>query len=286
MLKNLFATILLIIFILNSNIVENSEEDILKLEEEKISAAEYVCHNLELFRDYIQADYCEIEIPAYIVSMDKKGFYLDFNKDSGYMVITEDFEILEIVKSIDLLYLKNSDYVYYGVFDGFLYYDKGNYLPYENKPYIKQNTILNEKYSGHNDGDGDIIDTDAYVAGKYSDEYTLYENESIPFNYITQNELSIYFCKKDGIYYGEGNCTLASVYALMNNLKISKYPAFPSDKNMISYSAEKDSFYNKYKGSTDYNIILPKNLPELYIAVREYAVEEFGYETGVLILLI
>lgn len=79
-----------------------------------------------------EASYCELMIPVYVVSTDQKGVYIDFNDDNGYMVIVDNYSVLAFETSGDLKYLKNLEYTYYSIYDGFLYTDEvGKYIPHE-----------------------------------------------------------------------------------------------------------------------------------------------------------
>ena len=67
----------------------------------------------------------------------------------------------------------------------------------------------------------------------------------------------------------------------MNYLKSSgKYTTLPAANSKTNYDATQDPFYSKYSGTSNYKINTPKSLPNLYIAIRQYAIDNYGYETG------
>ena len=95
------------------------------------SVADFIEKNFELFvTEYnnaledgneLKASYCELSIPVYITTLEQAGVYLDFNGDNGYMVIIDNYEVVAFETSGDLDYLKDLDYAYYSIYDGFVY---------------------------------------------------------------------------------------------------------------------------------------------------------------------
>lgn len=237
--------------------------------------------------DTFSASSVEKRIPVSIVTLDKDGVYLDFNDDNGYLVITEDREVVEWRTDGDLEYLKNVEQAYYSLLDGFGYYSGAQFIPYEADYYTYDELdalVLENQYDGQSSpGDGDIWNTSQYVADRYGEGYVIKsgDSRSLSFTYFTQGAMSIYYEKKNGLEYTEGNCTLSSIFALMNNLKTSgKYTSLPAASAKTSYDATKDSFYSKYSGNSNYRIETPKSLPNLYLAIRKYAIDNYGYETS------
>lgn len=238
--------------------------------------------------EVFSASYVEYRIPVYMVSDDVEGIYLDFDGENGYMILSENYDVIVWKATGDLPYLRELQNTYYSVFDGFGYYVDEQFVPYETHVVSEEelsNLELTTQYAGQNSaGDGDIYDPDKYVAAAYGDGYVVKSgnSKSLPFSYFGQYDLSIYYQKKsDGRWYSEGNCSLSSIFALLNYLKTSgKYTSLPSAASKTSYNATQDSFYSKYSGNTSYRIDTPKSLPKLYLAVRQYAVKHYGYETG------
>ncbi len=227
----------------------------------------------------------EYRIPVYIVTLDKIGIYLDFNDDNGYMIISEDCEVVSWQTSGDLQFLKSVESTYYSLWDGFGYYSEEQFVPYEVQFASSDelnNLVLEAKYDGQNsEGDGDIYDPVAYVNDKYGDGYTVNfgDIKYLTFTYFRQGEFSVYNELKNGGEYSEGNCSLAAIFALMNNLKTSgKYTSLPPASKKTNHYASTDPFYSKYNGKSNYVINSPILLPNLYLSVRDYAIDNYGYE--------
>ena len=141
----------LIMILLTVFVTVNGVSDVIITEEniqEYISAdcesvANYIVDNLQLFaQEYnnqldnesliFEASYCELMLPVYVVSTEQEGIYLDFDGDNGYMVVVDDYLVLAFETSGDLEYLKDVEYTYYSIYDGFLYLDEsGEYLPFD-----------------------------------------------------------------------------------------------------------------------------------------------------------
>lgn len=264
------------------------------------SVAEFIIDNLEIFSDEynkeiedeelkFEATSCEKMIPVYVVSTGEEGLYIDFNADNGYMVIVDDYSVHAFDTQGDIEYLKELDYTYYSIYDGFLYVDEdGNYCPFEFnqmsesdlEAYIQNG--LSQSYNGQTQGtDGGIYNTDLYVKDRYGTGYVIKSGDSKTLaNYkcIDQGDLSIYNLITTDGERGEGNCVLSSCYSLLNYLQMTgKYSNLSRSDSTTNYDATKDSFYKKYNNGK-YNIHTPKWLPNLYLAVREYAIKNCGYE--------
>ena len=184
------------------------------------------------------------------------------------------------------------DATYYSIYDGFVFYDEeGNLIPYEFSGVTDEEweeVVLEKKYSGqYEGGDGTIFDPDKYVKDKYGEKYKAYSKKVLSnFEYMDQGQLSVYIEDRDGVSYSEGNCTLSSIYALLNYLQsIGKYPNFPSSGKMIRHIPVSDSFYGKIISTGKYklNDVKVKGvvfLPELYDVIRCFAIEDYGYEVS------
>lgn len=296
-MKKVLALLLALIATINGNsnviITENNISEYIESDCETV--ANFIIENINLFvEEYneqleedltqFEASSCEKMIPVYVVTIEEEGIYIDFDGDNGYMIILDDYEVIAFETSGDIDYIKELEYTYYSIYDGFLYIDNDNYVPYdfqeitENEWEEFYQIEMQGSYAGQESGtDGEIVDTDAYVADRYGNGYTVYdENKLIGYKYVTQGALSIYF--KNGTD-SEGNCSLASIYSLMNYLQRSgKYPDLPSSSSYVKYYATSDSFYSKYANDDTYVIKSPVVWPELYLKVRNYAVKNYGYE--------
>ncbi|MDE6656906.1 MAG: hypothetical protein K2J85_07935, partial [Anaeroplasmataceae bacterium] len=67
---------------------------------------------------------------VYIIDAKSYGVYIDFNEDNGYLVTSFTFDLYAIETSGDIDYLKDVDFTYYSVVDGFLYHDGTSYQKY------------------------------------------------------------------------------------------------------------------------------------------------------------
>lgn len=239
----------------------------------------------------MRATSCEFSIPVYITTTEQDGVYLDFDGDNGYMIVVDNYEIAAYAAQGDLPYLRDKESALYSIYDGFVYYDAdGNLVPYAVEAMTEADweeysrVSLEKRYNGQkgSGNDGQIYDPDAFVKDKYGSGYSVYSSKTLKnFKYVSQSELSVYYEVRNGSRYSEGNCSLAAAYALMNYLQSSgKYPKLPKSSATVSYQANKDTFYNKYKQKSNYAIETPKILPALYVAIRDYAEKQYGYEVS------
>ena len=260
----------------------------------------FILDNITLFADEynkqlvdgeerFEATSCEFSAPVLVETYNQEGIYLDFNGNNGYMIVVDNYTVIDFQTKGDLDYLKESDYLYYSIYDGFLYIDTdGNYVPYYYKEMTEEDwgeyqKVSLESYAGQTSGnDGEIYNPTNFVKSKYGKGYEIYKQVSLPnYTYVSQYDLSIYYETKGNSTYSEGNCSLASIYSLMNYLKTQKkYNRLPSSSSTTSYDAKNDSFYEKYNKKTNYNIDNPKTLPKLYLSIRNYAVNNYGYEVS------
>ena len=78
----------------------------------------------------LNIEYLENYIPTFILDEQVDGVYVDFNDDNGYMVMSLDYEIFEIVTNGDLEYLKDEQYLFFSSLDGFVYFNGHSYERY------------------------------------------------------------------------------------------------------------------------------------------------------------
>lgn len=303
-MKNFIAILLAMLTLLNggANAVITEENLGDYLSSDCASVAYFIIDNLSLFADEynrslsegeqpFEAVSCEGLLPVYVVSLEQEGLYLDFNDENGYMIVLDDYSVVAFETTGDLDYLKEVEYTYYSIYDGFLYRNEdGDFLPYEFTELTEEDwneyletEMEKKKYDGQTDGkDGRIYNPDAFVKDKYGKGYSVYRENSLPdYEYIDQFNLSIYQELRNNKPYSEGNCSLSSVYSLLNYLKISgQYEKLPSSSSVTRYDATRDSFYKKYKGKVNYQIVTPIELPVLYLKIREYAISTYGYEVS------
>lgn len=294
-MKNFVSVLVAIVITMNGfapgQITEINVADYLTPDCETV--AQYIVENLELFaQSYnrqlddgspeFQAKSCEFTVPVLVTNTNERGIYLDFDGDHGYMVITDDYNVVAFKTTGDLPYLRELDYAYYSLYDGFVYPGENGYIPYESKALTPEELAeyqnLKLGYDGQLGGgtDGSINDPDAFVRDKYGNGYEVYEEKILwNFVWIVQNDLSIYY--KNGS--GESNCGLSSIYATLLYAR-GRYPSLPGATDRTTYFASTDKFFEKYKNDSAYRIDTPKSLPNLYLDARAVAIEKYGYEVS------
>lgn len=222
------------------------------------------------------------------------GIYIDFDGDNGYMVLSFPDEAVAFETKGDLQYIRDislEEKVYYSIYDGFVSADdEGDFSAAGQVPLTQE--IWNEhagqgaenakKIKNFSGGDGEITDPDGYVKNKYGNGFSVYQsNHIIGYDYVLQNDLSLYYRKVGNCLYGEGNCSLSSIYSIMNHFKnCGRYPMLPEDYDTVILRPSADKFYKKYACSGKYYIEAKKLLPKLYSQVRKIACEYHGYEVG------
>lgn len=240
---------------------------------------------------------------VYIIDSKEYGVYLDFNEDNGYLVSSFSFNLYDIKTKGDIKYLKEKDFTYYSVIDGFLYHDGSSYQKYEKE--MRASEIV-YGYDGQlADGEAGIYSLTDYMADRYP-SYKLEERNwkaYIDSNYIATDMLTTsYFVKKvssDGgnTYrtYSEANCALTADFNVMSSWKqmgfFEKLPLKTVYRD-IREEIKEDPNYAEYgtgvggpgiesywTTNTEYNL---KTMYELYYYARYYAVAAKKYtpETG------
>ncbi|MCM1130156.1 MAG: hypothetical protein NC087_07075 [Anaeroplasma bactoclasticum] len=236
---------------------------------------------------------------AYIIDAESYGVYIDFNDDKGYLVSSFTFDLYALETKGDIEYLKNVDFTYYSVIDGFLYHNGTSYQKYTKE--ARQSDIV-YGYKGQNDsGEADIYDITAYMEDRYP-SYTLvnkYDDIVYKGKYApTQMYRVSYYIKRistDGGYnYNymetESNCALTADFNVMTSWQqMGYYDKFPM-KNVfkdIREEIKSDRNYEKYGTgvggvgidsywTTNDEYIL-ENMCELYYFCDYYATEANHY---------
>lgn len=241
--------------------------------------------------DTFAASSVELQLPVYIVSMDQPGVYLDFNGDNGYLILTNISDIIAWKATGDLSELKELDSTYYSTADGFGYYENNQFIPYHSNiaPSGATYPCSSQPYAGQElAGDGAITDTAAYIQDRYGSGYSIMSgggSRSLTnFPYFLQRPFSVYdFTNDNGALVGEGNCGLTSMFVLLNYLQSSgKCPSLPSSSVTHNIIAANDPFFATYAANSSYSINSPLTVPFLYAAIRQYAIDNYNYQTGAL----
>lgn len=214
---------------------------------------------------------------------------MDFDGENGYMLLGDDFILLEFETVGDLDYLRECETIYYSLYDGFMQSIDGEFVSYNNnkeqsEKYWQENEV-GKIYNGQDaEGSGKINNTNAYVADRYGATFSL---DATPrglvdgFSFVLQNELSCYQKEfKVGYLRGEGNCSLAAMYGALNYYAEKKsYSNFPKSIDQIFYNNLYDDFNESVsdKGWISKDFRDSRFLPKLYFKVRENAIAMCNY---------
>ncbi|MBQ9071461.1 MAG: hypothetical protein IJY23_08995 [Clostridia bacterium] len=278
------------------NSLENSE-DCLEFIKENFSKVISEYNKSNISENLCKATYIESQTKVHMTDINKYGFYLDFDGNNGYLLITADYHLYEFEPIGELSYLKNVEFAYYNSFDKFMYIDSktGTLERYDYHFEISENSsaadcsasTLNfnsESADGQDSdgGDGKIYNIDSYV----SDVYPEYEYVSryimCGYEWIYQSNTSIYQRVTSDSVNSEGNCVINAIYSVMNDwYRRGRFQWLPSGTVDYYLILQNDVFYDKY-GTNTYNnwtYNYPNRLrkiPALYSELRTYAIN-YGY---------
>ncbi len=262
----------------------------------------------KLFADMgeaFKATAIEKAIPCTVLLADgttEEATYIDFNGNFGYMILSKDYYIYAYKSEGDFAQLKGAEKVYYSVTDGFGYIDEnGSFVSFGLEGMGADESFTYEylvEYFKYVSQDGSLKDTDEYVKGQYGDGYELVsEYELGDFDYSTQMSTSVYKeIPKPGWVTSEGNCSLQSIYAMMNyyqkkagTVTPEKYSALPSSDVKSRIYADRDPFFNEFKDNENY-LIEGYNrktgkctgfvVPAMYKTIRTFCINNYGYKNG------
>ncbi len=254
----------------------------------------------------LNIEYLENYIPTFILDEQVDGVYVDFNDDNGYMVMSLDYEIFEIVTNGDLEYLKDEQYLFFSSLDGFVYFNGHSYERYAEDMITSSESIYDQTaYAGQSEnGDGKIYDIDAYVSARYSSYSHVSSQKKIVddgFNFIKQSATSYYLkyvSTNGGDTYSqrlsEANCALTAMYAVMNswqkrnvlsNLpdisnKVDVYETISQDTYYAQYGKDSSSAISEGSTKTYWGINSEsclRNMRKLYVDIRSRAIKNYGY---------
>lgn len=234
---------------------------------------------------------------VYIIDSKEYGVYLDFNEDNGYLVSSFGLDLYDIKTKGDLDYLKNVDFTYYSVMDGFLYHDGKSYQKYSKET---RETEIVYGYNGQSGtGEGNIFDIDEYMADRYSSYKLEEEHIDAYYPYTSTTTISTsYYIKKvssdGGNTYtkieGESNCALTADFNVMSSWRqMGFFPKLPlktvyhdmreeikEDPNYAVYGTGVGGVGIESYWTTNYESRL-QYMPELYYFANYYAVAARKY---------
>ncbi len=232
----------------------------------------------------LNATYVEFRIPIYIMTLDNEGVYLDFDGNNGYMILADDYELVALETSGDLPYLRELEYSYYAIDDGFMYIDNNGEFEYYEIEVIDNGENDIQYGNWAQNGKNVISDIRTYLNETYGGSYWIHKTNKTLNNFscFDQYYTSLYFKvdEETGISWSEGNCALNSIFTVLNFYKTSgKMPKLPASDDKILVDPKNDYFYSKYAQTGKY-LIEPMKLPKLYNSIRDYAIKTHGYQVG------
>lgn len=253
--------------------------------QDNISATEYVT---EHFDDFIaeynnldiedcNATYIEFQKEINVLDEGATGYYLDFNDDNGFCIVTGD-TIVDMRATGDYPELRQEGEFAYDIMDGFLQYIDGEYVQVIQPA---EASLEEEPVCSANSSSVKIKNADDYVYTAHGADYKPYKSLTLPnFRCYNQNSFALYYKIQDNKILGECNCVLSSVYTLLNYLRITGvYPNLPGTYTTIY--TNKDIVRSKAAaaGYTPMSIrgCYVRSVPTLYAKIRQIAIEKYGY---------
>ena len=285
--------------------IQNSEQNNLK--SDCRSVASFLEKNLNLFVQAVNKECDESDDVFTCSSIENKNIVyvedsgktketvlLDFDGTNGYLLLADDFEILNFSPH------GNSP------FDGIVA-DRYKYSPYSGFYYELNGQVYDmtgcdsldsSLFSGgrqHYDGQasgmhgcGGIESPATYINNCYGSSYNLVSSKSLSVTRFKQNTLSCYFTvSESGSYTGEGNCGLVAGYHAMQCLQRTKWQNMPSVSARCLYDPyiyEPNEYFKRfditgrplYENVAKQDNDILENWPTLYKEARMYAVNSFN----------
>lgn len=271
-----FSIIALLLTIFASNGIEGVDENNIEnyLSRDCISVSSFIEDNLTTFVSTYnesadnQWGASSVENKIKVINTDslEQYMYLDFNEDNGYALVGNNYDFLDFSISGDLDYIKNSDFLFWNEYDGFVYEENGEFLRYDTK-YLTEDELSNYTFnyegkasSEYSNGSDVIVNIPKYLKSRYGGDWYVDNNASNTLtNYksVYQNDYAIY----DG---SEGNCTLSAFYGIFQYLRDYKnFKNLPTGNTTIDTT--KDSFNSGH-------VVTRTIVPEIYAKIREKAI--------------
>lgn len=224
----------------------------------------------------LESKYIEYSSIIWLIEDDNYGVFMDFNDNTGYLVMTGDYNVYEIQTYGNLECLRTEEELYYSYLDGFLYKDKNGLLQTcdnkiavganpqtkndVEKSYSVEKMTVAAVYPGQEEaGDGQIdpAKITEYVAERYPD-YTYeakVDNLASSFNYSMQYDTSYYIKQLTDEYgnptslttWSESNCVLNALYMLMNSWQTKGFiKNLPTGQTNLNLTITSDPLYSYY----------------------------------------
>lgn len=282
---SIIAIILAMLSSQGFSVDESNVSDYVK--EDAVSVATFISSNFNQFvSEYnktavegmeLYATSIEYENEVYNISDGTLAYYLDFDGDNGYAVVGDDYNLLDFTVGGDIAELRYQTTIYFSLYDGFVYETEDGYAPMNQvfaDEYFYDEISYERKYNGQDsEGSGKITNPSAYIKDRYGDGYVLSSSKTLSaYKNVTQNSYNNY--SKSG--YGEGNCNLSAMYAIMDYMRSNKgMSKLPSGNTTINPTS--DSFYSSL--IKDGYKAVSKSVPSIYATVRSKAIN-YGYKAS------
>lgn len=253
--------------------------------QDNMSATEYVT---EHFDDFIaeynnldiedcNATYIEFQKEINILDEGTTGYYLDFNDENGFCIVTGD-TIVDMRTTGDYPELRQEGEFAYDIMDGFLQYIDGEYVQVIQPA---DASVEEEPVGSAEIPRAEIKNADDYIYTVYGASYKPYKSLTLPnFRCYSQNSFALYYKIQGNKILGEGNCVLSSVYTLLNHLRITGvYPNLPGTSTTVRTDTDVVRSKAAAVGYTPMSIRgkYIRTVPTLYVKIRQIAIEKYGY---------
>lgn len=276
--------------------------------------ADYVAKNVSLFAEKYQEEMedetfspteVEFRTEVLIVEDDAYGSYLDFDGENGYMLLADNYELLDFSTDGQLDWFKEDSAVVYSRTEGYCFYDEEHnlisfdrlklarengyedfLLPDDVKEEAEDKTIYSRSYDGQLGTDsGGIYDPNGYIRSYYGDGFNLKVSKgNEKASYLGQSDFSVYELYSSGFRASEGNCLISACYLLLKEMMDrGKYRGLPN--STVGIVPQYDSFYyelmnnpRRFGYSSAY--VNTRYLPYLYAQLRDYFIRVDGYNVS------
>ena len=234
-----------------------------------------------------------------VLDDDQTGYYFDFDK--GFMVATDDYDIL-FISNYDPTY-ENELFLTDGdiYFSGTAFFDQdGTEFGLDDSDFMAGQDLnidaLSSTVEPTNDPDGKIKNDEIsnYISENYPGYEIVDERYIWAYDYIAQMDTSVFVRHEGGTIYSEGNCVLNSTYSMLHNMgKKHRDKYFYSKDYYVDYSGEavaNDAHYSRMmargyvpndywvRGTPNHGEDVIENLPSLYLRLRDRAISSYGYD--------
>jgi len=291
--------------------VSISENDAQKLVGKNHDAiACFIEDNLERFKteyhkamdDYsFNPNYVENKYEVYLIDNETYSTFLDFDGDNGYMLVADNYELLDFKTEGQLDYfdygyevcysLETNYCFYYEEEERYISFDAINYLGQEPDDTLRGRCIFKydiSKYTARLEGNI-IHDYEYYINKRYGSKYKYVTSTGYSNNYRfpTQSEYAFYSVDGEN---SEGNCGLAALYhsyfygSLRYNDK--KYKGCKSYGVLLEASKYDPYYYSiinnpkKYGASYIFDISYTHAYPKSYLEIRNWMQKNAKYRCG------